>query len=163
MITEQNPADRYWELCMRRIRAWELAPPNSRTEREQAEAFTRAFAELNEVLKDGGTLPREWARAKASMPLEPIPASEMPRVITDDIALNMAATVLDAMDDHQAAQKLRAMLPEAEGRVYGEPYQEAVGKWGKAEEDGTGISPVKELLGAHNVRLVHKAGEGSGL
>lgn len=100
MITEQNPADRYWELCMRRIRAWELAPPNSRTEREQAEAFTRAFAELNEVLTHGGTLPGAWAGVQ---------------------------------------------LPEQ-------------------EEDGNrGISPVKKLLGAHNVRLVHKPGEGSGL
>ena len=99
MTTEQNPADRYLELCMRRVRAWEQSAPMSRTEREQAEAFTRAFAELNAVLKDGGTLPRAWAGAQL-------------------------------------------------------PGQ---------EEDGTGISPVRELLGAHDVRLAHAPGEDSGL
>jgi len=59
-----------------------------------------------------------------------IPASETPSVITDDIALNMAAGVLDTMGRGEVAAVLRLLLPEAEGRVYGEPYQEQVGKWG---------------------------------
>jgi hypothetical protein len=156
-------ADRYLELCERRVVLWERAE-TPRQEHEQAEAFTRAFAELSAHLADGGVLPRKWARAKPSIPLEPIPASEMPRIITDDIALNMAADVLDAMEDHRTAQRLRAMLPEAEGRVFGQPYQEQTGKWGSGQDDEeTGqIWPVQELLGGHTV-LVPKGNEDSAL
>lgn len=63
MATEQSPADRYLELCMRRVKMWEQAD-TPRKEHEQAEAFTRAFAELNAVLTDGGELPRAWAAAR---------------------------------------------------------------------------------------------------
>jgi hypothetical protein len=63
METEHNPADRYLELCERRVRLWEQAA-NPRAEHEQSEAFTRAFAELSAHLKDGGTLPAAWAGAR---------------------------------------------------------------------------------------------------
>jgi hypothetical protein len=64
---------------------------------------------------------------------EPIllPASASPQMITDDIALNMAATVLDAMGygGGLLAAALRDLRPEAEGKVHGQPYQEPAGKW----------------------------------
>jgi hypothetical protein len=69
-----------------------------------------------------------------SLPPEPIPADATPMMITDDIALNMAATVLDAMGRPDNADELRALLPEAEGKVYGQPYQERTGKWGTRQE-----------------------------
>lgn len=56
--------DRLLELLNKRIVAWERAEPHSRTEHEQAEAFTRAFAELDAELRHGGKLPQAWARAK---------------------------------------------------------------------------------------------------
>lgn len=59
--------DRLLELCRRRIVQWERADPHSRAETEAAEAFTRAFAELDVALKDGGRLPLEWMRAKAAL------------------------------------------------------------------------------------------------
>jgi hypothetical protein len=61
-----------------------------------------------------------------------LPAHASPTVITDDIALNMAAGVLDAMGRNYLASTLRELLPEAEGKVHGRPYQEPTGKWGGA-------------------------------
>ena len=56
--------DRLLELCRRRVTQWERAEPHSRTEHEQAEAFTRAFAELDAALSgDNGVLPQAWAGA----------------------------------------------------------------------------------------------------
>jgi len=82
---------------------------------------------------------RLLARRLARHPIEfygtgLLPASASPQMITDDIALNMAANVLDAMDHTEAAAGLRLLLPEAEGRVNGQPYQEQVGKWGTRAE-----------------------------
>jgi hypothetical protein len=59
-----------------------------------------------------------------------LPATATPSVITDDIALNMAAGVLEAHGRPATADMLRRMLPAAEGKIYGQPYQEATGKWG---------------------------------
>jgi hypothetical protein len=128
-ITTQDLHD----LLERRIHAWEQAEPRSRREHEQAEAFTRAYAELDAALKDQGRLPRQWRGAQPWVPGpddEPLPASEMPRVITDDIALNMTAAILTSMGLHSLAYELRMLLPAAEGKVHGQQYQEAVGKWG---------------------------------
>jgi hypothetical protein len=61
-----------------------------------------------------------------------LPAAAAPVVITDDIALNMAAGVLSSMDLPAIASTLRELLPEAEGKVHGKPYQEPTGKWGGA-------------------------------
>lgn len=60
-----------------------------------------------------------------------LPASASPQVITDDIALNMAATVLDVMGygGGLLAAALRDLRPEAEGKIHGQPYQEPAGKW----------------------------------
>lgn len=55
--------DRLLELCRRRVKNWEGAEPGGRREYEQAEAFTRAFAELDAALSDGGVLPSAWAGA----------------------------------------------------------------------------------------------------
>lgn len=63
MATEISPADRYLELCERRVRLWEQAE-GRRDEHEQAEAFTRAFAELDATLREGGELPAAWAGAR---------------------------------------------------------------------------------------------------
>jgi hypothetical protein len=63
MATEQSPADRYLELCRRRVSLWEQAGTR-REEHEQAEAFTRAFAELDATLREGGQLPSAWAGAR---------------------------------------------------------------------------------------------------
>ena len=67
-----------------------------------------------------------------------LPATVTPMVLTDDIALNMAASVLDAMGCGLAlADSLRKLLPEAEGKVFGKPYQEQTGKWGSPQtQDG---------------------------
>ena len=59
--------DRLLELCRQRITRWEKAEARSHTEHEQAEAFTRAFAELDAALRDGGRLPLEWAKAKDAL------------------------------------------------------------------------------------------------
>lgn len=71
MSTEQSPADRYLELCMRRVELWEQAT-TARQEHEQSEAFTRAFAELHEVLSHGGTLPQAWAGATRPDGISPV-------------------------------------------------------------------------------------------
>jgi hypothetical protein len=52
-----------------------------------------------------------------------------PQVLTDDIVLNLAATVLDAMGHEEVAAGMRLLLPKAEGKVFGKPYQEPVVKW----------------------------------
>jgi len=59
-----------------------------------------------------------------------LPASASPMVITDDIALNLAAIVLDAMGRPDHADELRALRSQAEGKVHGVAYQEQTGKWG---------------------------------
>ena len=47
--------------CLDRILDWERAEPGSRREQEAAEAFTRAFSELDACLTDGtSALPPEW-------------------------------------------------------------------------------------------------------
>jgi hypothetical protein len=47
--------------CLDRILDWETAEAGSRREREAAEAFTRAFSELDACLTDGtSVLPPEW-------------------------------------------------------------------------------------------------------
>jgi hypothetical protein len=56
--------DRLLELMRKRISQWEKAD-SIRAETEAAEAFTRAFAELDAALRDGGTLPAAWAGAAA--------------------------------------------------------------------------------------------------
>lgn len=55
--------DRLLELIRRRVQQWEAAD-SLRKEREAAEAFTRAFAELDAALSaDNGVLPQAWAGA----------------------------------------------------------------------------------------------------
>lgn len=53
-------------LLRLRVRGWESAD-SLRKERESAEAFTRAFAELDAALKDGARLPLDWAKAKDAL------------------------------------------------------------------------------------------------
>jgi hypothetical protein len=62
-ITDLDGPELYLVLCRNRISQWERAASGSRTEHEAAEGFTRAFAELDAVLKEGGLLPRDWAGA----------------------------------------------------------------------------------------------------
>ena len=88
--------DRLLELCRRRVDQWEKATSH-RQESEAAEAFTRAFAELDVALANGAQLPRDWRAAQ--------PYTE----------------------------------PEPEGSIY----------------------PVRELLGAHRVRM-EKGTDGPG-
>jgi hypothetical protein len=145
-LQEQDGTELYYLLLNKRVVNWERAETRSRAEHEQAEAFTRAWAEMDAALKDGGVLPRAWARAKPSIGLEPIPASDMPRVITDDIALNMAAAVLESMNRHSLAYELRSLLPDAEGRVHGQQYQEKTGKWGSGTDAETGITWPDEAI-----------------
>lgn len=51
----------------RRVRQWEAADPHSRLEYESAEAFTRAWAELDAFLLDGGQLPDAWRQGQISL------------------------------------------------------------------------------------------------
>jgi hypothetical protein len=127
------------------ISDWEKAPDWGPVEREAAERATSAAAALDHWMTHQGRLPVAWLEGRAELP-PPVPAHVTPIAITDDIALNMAAGVLDAYGDHRTAQKLRAMLPETEGRIGGKVYQEAVGKWGR-------IYPVTNLLGDDVARL----------
>lgn len=66
-ISDLDGPELYLSLCRKRIRDWEQAPVSSRTEREAAEAFTRAFAELDAALSDGHRLPLAWAKAKDAL------------------------------------------------------------------------------------------------
>lgn len=66
-ISELEGTELYLALIRKRITAWERAEPRSRTEHEQAEAFTRAFAELDAALGDGERLPLAWAKAKSAL------------------------------------------------------------------------------------------------
>lgn len=66
-ISELEGTELYLALCRRRITEWEVAEPHSRKEHEAAEAFTRAFAELDKALGDGERLPLAWARAKDAL------------------------------------------------------------------------------------------------
>lgn len=60
---------------MAQITEWEQAEPRSRVEHEAAEAFTRAFAELNAGLRDGTlTPPSGWV---------PVPSSTMLVTVSD--------------------------------------------------------------------------------
>lgn len=71
------------------------------------------------------------------LPAGLVPATVSPSVITDDIALNIAAGVLEAYGRPATADMLRRMLPAAEGKIHGETYQEPVGKWnGLAAQSG---------------------------
>ena len=58
--------DRLLELCRQRIARWEKAEAHSRTEHEQAEAFTRAFAELDAALSEGALPPMAWLKARST-------------------------------------------------------------------------------------------------
>lgn len=66
-ISDLDGTELYVALCRRRIREWEQAEVHSRREHEAAEGFTRAFAELDAALKDGGRLPLSWSRAKDTL------------------------------------------------------------------------------------------------
>lgn len=91
-------------------------------------------------LKGNGQLCRFTTRENAQKvadrlngkPAGLLPASASPTMITDDIALNMAAIVLDAMGRDGLAGTLRKLLPAAEGKVHGVAYQEPAGKWGQS-------------------------------
>jgi hypothetical protein len=85
----------------------------------------QAYCDLAMELRD------EIMAGTRALPPEPIPADATPMMITDDIALNMAATVLDVMALPWMARTLRSLLPRAEGKVHGQPYQEPSGKWGE--------------------------------
>lgn len=74
-----------------------------------------------------------------------LPATVTPQVLTDDIVLNLAASVLDAMDHEEVAAGMRLLLPKAEGMVFGKPYQEPTGKWDGYEPGSlTGRLPYPE-------------------
>lgn len=62
-ISDLEGTDLYLALCRRRVAEWEKAG-SLRRENEAAEAFTRAFAELDVALRDGGDLPGDWAGAR---------------------------------------------------------------------------------------------------
>jgi hypothetical protein len=89
-----------------------------------------------------------------SAPRPLLPASASPVMITDDIALNLAAIVLDQMGRADQAAELRDLLPEAEGKVQGEPYQEQAGKWGPAAAE-TGPDGYTPVTGPGDGLLVH--------
>jgi hypothetical protein len=63
-ISELDGPDLYLVLCRRRIVEWERAKPMSRSEHEAAEAFTRAFAEMDAALSQAGELPQDWRNAR---------------------------------------------------------------------------------------------------
>lgn len=140
------------------IHDWEQAEGFS-AENEAAERATGSAAALDYHMTHQGRLPVAWLEGRAEIP-PPIPAHVTPQMITDDIALNMAASVLDAMDLKATAAMLRGLLPEAEGKVLGAVYQEAVGKWGPRQyEVPEAIYPVQNLLGDHTAELPRKPGE----
>ena len=137
------------------IHDWEQAEGFS-AENEAAERATGSAAALDYHMTHQGRLPVAWLEGRAEIP-PPIPAHVTPQMITDDIALNMAAGVLGATGHKVLAAELRRLLPEAEGRVFGKVYQEPVGKWGPREADG--IYPVSNLLGGSAVELPKEPGE----
>ena len=49
------------------IHNWERAEPLSQYEHDVAEAFTRSFAELNEMLRSGARLPGAWSTLRQQL------------------------------------------------------------------------------------------------
>ena len=130
--------DRLLELLRKRIIQWEEAT-SIRGETEAAEAFTRAFAELDEALKDGGKLPDEWRRS-GGIPAAPL--RDLARKWIGQVRENHTEEA-DLILGH--VQQLHDILLDAGGA--GPP---------------TG-SLLQERFGSHEVRIPHKPGEDSGL
>lgn len=131
-ISELEGTELYLALCRRRITEWEKADPRSRREHEAAEAFTRAFAELDAALSDGGNFPLDWVRSWVQ---------NLPQHITDGTKLAMAADVLSSLGHEEVSAALRIIRTQ------------------QGEEGG--IWPVQELLGDHTA-ILHKDGTEEG-
>jgi hypothetical protein len=97
-ISELEGVELYYALLTRRIEQWEQAD-TLRKEREAAEAFTRAFAELDAALKDGGRLPAAWAEAK------PVLLSDKPTGSYLDERFGSDTVLLDGKDPRDGESK----------------------------------------------------------
>jgi hypothetical protein len=91
---------------------WEQAEPRSRPEHEAAEAFTRAWAELDALMRDGGPGPVKWEISRPMLP------ATFAVVQTDDLEM-----VVDWVRRRglrgEDVDRLRAAYEEAKTRAPG--------------------------------------------
>lgn len=156
-ISELDGPELYLALIRKRITAWERAEPRSRTEHEQAEAFTRAFAELDAALKGGAGLPADWMQAKETG--TKLTMADLARLAEE--AERSPWTVV-RREDLAIALDLAHLAPEA-ARQLAPGWREAeprlVKVLGQDEDDPPSGSILKEKFGSHEVRLAKQPGE----